>query len=95
MKSSKGERNDAETGGNLLLTDTHSGTEAIDVELSLFVVAIGSGTITSGLAVSLPEVFSEYGEVWMEGQVYNTDPAGWDDLLAASAYDARIAEEAH
>jgi len=61
---------DAQTSGNEILVDSHTGGAAVAVTEGLFNVQLGGGTITDGSGAgsytSLRDVFRDYGNVWME-----------------------------
>jgi hypothetical protein len=57
------------SGGTLLLTDSHVVSGAVEVQGGLFDVDLGAGSIASGTAGSLAEVFRDHGEVYLEVQV--------------------------
>lgn len=63
----------AETGGDEILEDHHTGMSRIYVDGGLFEVWIGAGTRIDGSGpgsyVELLDVFRDYGEVWLEIQV--------------------------
>lgn len=71
---------DAETVGNLLLTDSHIGSEAVGISGGLFETKLGGGTLTPGLYTGLPAVFANVTDVWLEVKVYNGDSESWETL---------------
>jgi len=67
---------DAQTLGNLLLTDSHTSTdpppvEPVNVTGGLFNAHLGEGHPTAGVYNTLAEVFASEGGVWLEIQVGN------------------------
>jgi hypothetical protein len=86
---------DAETGGNVLLTDSHTGTQSVGVSSGLFNTALGGGTLTPDLYSTLPDVFAGESAVWLEVRIFNSSTPGWETLSprtrvlsAASALNA-------
>jgi hypothetical protein len=51
---------DAPTGGTLLLTDYHTGPDAVVVSGGLFTVLLGGGTLSPGTESSLQTIFANY-----------------------------------
>lgn len=74
---------DAETAGNEILVDEHSGAGAVTVSGGLFDVVLGGGVVSDGSGpgtyTSLGEVFRDHTEVWIS---INIDPTGLDETLA-------------
>jgi predicted regulator of Ras-like GTPase activity (Roadblock/LC7/MglB family) len=62
---------DAETGGLILLTDSHEAAEtgAVTVTGGLFNVRLGGGALTAGVYSTLAEVFADESDVWLQIQV--------------------------
>jgi hypothetical protein len=59
----------AASGGNLLLTDTHTDGAAVTVSGGLFNALLGDGALTAGAYASLGEVFANESDVYLEVQV--------------------------
>jgi len=60
---------DTPAGGTLLLTDYHTGPDAIVIDGGLFTALLGGGTLSPGIESSLQGVFSNYSAVYVEVQV--------------------------
>lgn len=60
---------DAPIGGTLLLTDYHTGPNAVLVDGGLFTALLGGGTLSPGIESSLLDVFGNYAPVYLEVQV--------------------------
>ena len=57
---------DAPAGGVLLLTDFHTGPDAIVVTGGLFTALLGDGTLSPGVEPSLQSVFANHSAVYVE-----------------------------
>lgn len=57
------------SGGTLLLTDYHTGPNAVALSSGLFSTMLGGGTLAPGTEASLLDVFTRYSPVWVEVQV--------------------------
>ena len=57
------------TGGTLLLTDYHTGPDAVVVQNGLFTALLGGGTLAPGTESSLADVFANHSPVYVEVQV--------------------------
>jgi hypothetical protein len=75
-----------DTGGSAILIDDHlaAGTGAVTVTDGLFNAHLGGGDVYDGPAGGtydeLYKVFRDYGTVYLEVQVYNTDTPAWETL---------------
>ena len=60
---------DAPVGGTLLLTDLHTGPDAVVVQRGLFTTLLGGGTLAPGTESSLLDIFANHAPVYVEVQV--------------------------
>ncbi|MBN1551992.1 hypothetical protein JW979_11000 [bacterium] len=59
----------AEMDGTLLLTDAHTGSDAVPVVQGRFTVFLGSGILTPGVESDLETLFANHDTVYMEVQI--------------------------
>lgn len=57
------------SGGTLLLTDYHTGPNAVTLSSGLFSTMLGGGTLAPGTEATLLDVFTRHSPVWVEVQV--------------------------